>query len=37
MPIDETDKAKNLLIKMYLELKFRKNNEREELNKEKIS
>lgn len=37
MPIDETDRAKNLLVKMYLELKFRKSNEREELNKEKIS
>ena len=37
MPIDETDRAKNLLIKMYLELKFKKTDESEETNKEKIS
>ena len=37
MPIDETDRAKNLLIKMYLELKFKKSDESEEINKEKIS
>ena len=37
MPIDETDRAKNLLIKMYLELKFKKTDESEEINKEKIS
>ena len=37
MPIDETDRAKNLLIKMYLELKFKKSDESEETNKEKIS
>ena len=37
MPIDETDRAKNLLIKMYLELKFKKADESEETNKEKIS
>ena len=36
MPIDETDRAKNLLVKMYLELKFRKKNERDVLNKEEI-
>ena len=35
MPSDETDRAKNLLIKMYLELKVRKKEEIEDL-KEKI-
>ena len=36
MPSDETGRAKNLLIKMYLELKNVKKDEKEESAKEKI-
>ena len=35
MPSDEVDRAKDLLMKMYLELKVRKKEEIEELSKEK--
>ena len=34
MPNDEVDRAKDLLLKMYLELKIRKNEDSEELEKE---
>ena len=37
MPNDEMDRAKNLLVKMYLDLKMIKKEDIEEINEEKIS
>jgi hypothetical protein len=37
MPNDETDRAKSLLVKMYLDLKMIKKEETEEINEERFS